>query len=323
MRGLLTKIFVEVRWPVLLFGLGMSLIMGLLTMLLPKVLGDIHRLFERMSFIKPLITALLGVDPGERMTAGMSQAFLWVHPTVLTLMWVHEVMFCTRVPAGEVDRGTIDFLLSLPVSRWKVFMAETIGWLCSGLFILVSGFSGHLLASVFVRPEMRPAMLTTFYVMTNLFAVYLAVGGFAFLISACSDRRGRATGVVFAVLLASFLLNFLAQFWDPFTATTPTSSVFPGIPGSADALPEAAVNPLPGFMRDGLADTASSSGQISVPQKTGFSLATISVMDYYRPAIIIQSGKFPAADVGLLLAIAVVTWTLAGIIFRRRSICTV
>jgi hypothetical protein len=41
------------------------------------------------------------------------------------------------------------------------------------------------------------------------------VGGLAFLVSAVSDRRGRAIAVIFAILLASFLLNFLAQLWRP------------------------------------------------------------------------------------------------------------
>ncbi len=316
MRGLLLKIFHEVRWPVLLFGLGLSFVMALLTMLLPKVLGDIHRVFERMAFIKPLITALLGVDPGDRMTATMSQAFLWVHPTVLTLLWTHEVMYCTRMPAGEIDRGTADFLLGLPVSRWKLFCSETLGWIASGLFILTCGYSGHLLASIFVQPEMRPPVLVTLFVMINLFAIYLAVGGFAFLVSSFSDRRGRAMGVVFAVLLASFLLNFLAQFWDPWASIvepTPTTASPPAlsIPSLfGGALPES--------------ESESTSPLLQVAnRKSGFSLATISVMDYYRPAIIIQSGEFPFRDVGLLLLIAAGMWCAAGVVLRRRSICTV
>ena len=52
-------------------------------------------------------------------------------------------------------------------------------------------------------------------VMTNLFGVYLAVGGSSLLISSLSDRRGRAVAVIFGLLLASFLLNFVAQYWPP------------------------------------------------------------------------------------------------------------
>lgn len=293
MSGLLRKIAIEVRWPVVWFSAGLALIMALLTSLLPKVLGDIDKVFKRLAFVKPLLTALLGVDPGEQMTAQMSQAFLWVHPTVLTLLWTHSVMYCTRLPAGEVDRGTADFLLGLPVSRWKVFWCESIGWLVSGGLILAAGYCGHTIASVWVQPEMMPPAVVTLYVMTNLLCVYLAVGGFAFLVSSLSDRRGRAVGVIFAVLLLSFLLNFVAQFWDPFR-------------------PESETADLPS-LRMPLADPS---------HEPAVTLATFSVMDYYRPAIIIQSEAFPVRDVTVLLVLFGLTWTAAGIVFRRRSICT-
>ncbi|MCA9035650.1 MAG: ABC transporter permease subunit [Planctomycetaceae bacterium] len=299
MTGLLTKIYMEVRWPVLWFSLGLCFIMGLLTALLPKVLGDIQQIFERMPFIKPLLTALLGVDPGEQVKATMSQAFLWVHPTVLTLLWAHEVMYCTRLPAGEIDRGTIDFLLGLPVSRWKLFIAETIGWLTSGVVILGLGYAGHLLASMFLQPGMRPPAVVTLFVMCNLLAVYLAVGGFAFLISSVSDRRGRAIGVVFAVLLFTFLINFVAQFWDPLKSISTNDSSVANVVAGAGENSDAAT-----------ADSASG-------------IAMLSVMDYYRPAIIIQSGAFPWSDVAVLLFFAAFSWTIAGVCLSRRSICTV
>ncbi len=162
----------------------------------PKGSGDIHRVFERMPFVKPLITALLGIDPGDQLTAQMTQAFLWVHPTVLTLMWAHEVMYCTRCPAGEVDRGTIDFLMSLPVSRWRVFLAESLGWILSGLFIVACGLSGHLIASRFIRPEMQSTLPQVAFVFANLMCLYLAVGSFTFLVSSrVIAGQGHGSGV--------------------------------------------------------------------------------------------------------------------------------
>ncbi|APZ96851.1 ABC transporter permease subunit [Fuerstiella marisgermanici] len=214
MRGLLRKTCIEVRWPVVLFGIGLALVMSLLTALLPKVLSDIDRIFDKLPFVKPLLTALLGVDPGHGFTAQMMQAFLWVHPTVLSLIWAHALMYCTRVPAAEIDRGSIDFLLGLPISRWKLHTAELIGFAATGIVILSIGYTGHWLASASLQPGMRPSAYATFCVLSNLFAVYLAVGGFTFLVSSASDRRGRAIGVMFAVLLLSFLLNFVAQFWE-------------------------------------------------------------------------------------------------------------
>lgn len=302
MRSLLTKIFWETRWPVLLFGLGLSIVMGLLTALLPRVLGDIHLVFEKLPFVKPLITALLGVDPGKQLSASMSQAFLWVHPTVLTLIWAHEVMYCTRTPASEIDRGTIDFLLGLPVSRWQLFMAETIGWLVSGLFILGSGFLGHWTIEFFTNAQMQPAWSSTLFVMINLLSVYFAVGALSFLISATSDRRNRAIGVIFGILLFSFLLNFLAQFWDPMAglAKSPEKSTLSSMLSVNEAEPTASVNTT-----------------------RSWSIASLSVMHYYRPATIIQTGKFPTKDVSFLIGFGCVSWLTAGFYFSRRSICTV
>jgi hypothetical protein len=43
----------------------------------------------------------------------------------------------------------------------------------------------------------------------------VAVGGLAWLVSSFSNRRGRAMTLVFLILLGLFLLNYLAQFWQP------------------------------------------------------------------------------------------------------------
>jgi ABC-2 type transport system permease protein len=142
-------------------------------------------------------------------------AFVWVHPVVLAILWAASIIFCTRYPAAEIDRGTIDVLLGLPVSRRGVYLCETAGWLSAGLVILAFGAIGYLIGSRAMELEQRPALALVALVMVNLYGVYLAVGGLTCLVSSLSDRRGRAVAVIFAVVLASFLLNFLAQFWDP------------------------------------------------------------------------------------------------------------
>jgi hypothetical protein len=77
-------------------------------------------------------------------------------------------------------------------------------------------------------------------------------------------------GIVFAILLLSFLLNFLAQF-----------------------------------------------------QEWAKNVSWLSIMEYYRPAIVIQNGQFPLSDVRTLVGLGAICWTLALLIFQRRSICTV
>ena len=215
MRGLLTKFYFESFGTVFLFGLGLMAIMAVLTVVLPFVLGDIDQFLDSIPFIRPIIAALLGTDPNAEFTAQATQAFLWVHPTVLAMTWAVAVVLCTRIPAGEIDRGSVDWLLSLPVSRTKIWMSELVGWVVSGAVVILMGFTGHLMASPWMPEEMRPDRILAVFVLMNLLAVFVAVGGLSCLISSFCDRRFRAMGIVFLILVLSFLLNFLAQFWEP------------------------------------------------------------------------------------------------------------
>lgn len=215
MRGLIRKSLYEVWLPTLLFGCGLFGVMGLLTHILPQIYEGLAHIVDQIPFIRPVLTALLGVKVDEEITAQTMQAFLWVHPLVLALTWGHEITLCTRLPAGEIDRGTVDFLFGLPVSRFGAYVCESIVWLATGVLVVLAGYMGHRLATPGLPPEMWPAFSRAALVMINMYCVYVAVGGIALLVSALSDRRGRAVGIVFGIAMASFLLNFLAQFWEP------------------------------------------------------------------------------------------------------------
>ena len=117
MRGLFTKSLHEVWLTTLLFGLSLLAVEALLTYVLPQIQEGLGGVFDEIPFLRSMLAALLGTELGDDITARTMQAFLWVHPVVLALVWAHEIPLCTRTPAGEIDRGTIDVLLSLPVSR--------------------------------------------------------------------------------------------------------------------------------------------------------------------------------------------------------------
>jgi beta-exotoxin I transport system permease protein len=215
MRGLITKTLYEVWLPTLLFGCGLLVTDALLTYVLPQIQAGLDEVLRRIPFIRPILSALLGGELGNELSAQTMQAFLWVHPVVLALLWAHAIVFCTRMPAGEIDRGTIDVMLGWPVSRQVVYGCDSIVWLASGVLILSMALLGHRLAALSMPDAVRPPLGRVALVLVNLYCVYVAVGGMSYLASAVSDRRGRAAAAAFGLVLASFLLNFLAQFWEP------------------------------------------------------------------------------------------------------------
>ena len=215
MRGVLHKIVLEVWLGTLAFAIGLFVIKALLTLILPQFQAELSELAMSIPFLRSMLSALLGAEVGEELTSSMIEGVLWAHPLVLSMPWAHEMLLCTRVPAGEVDRGTIDVLLGLPVSRRRLFLAESFVWLASGVFILAAGWVGDLAGRTMLAGVETANAWHGVLVALNLGCLYVAVGGFAFLVSALSSRRGVALGIVFAMVLASFLLVFIAEFWAP------------------------------------------------------------------------------------------------------------
>ena len=214
-RGLLIRAFRE-SWPAtLLLGLVLMGVEAALAFVLPKFSSQMSGQFLQFELGRGIMQAMLGTELGDQIGPQMFAAVAWVHPVALALTWAHAIVCCTRVPAGEVDRGTADVLLGLPVSRWEVYVSETLVWLVCGALILAAAWTGNLLGAQALPVENRPQLPRLFIVLVNLFCLYTAVGGLAWLVSALSDRRGKAMTIVFLVLLSLFLLNYLAEFWHP------------------------------------------------------------------------------------------------------------
>ena len=182
-RGIILKSVRETWVTTLLFGLGLFTMMAAVTAIIPQFQDSMTDVMQAMPFVRTIISSLFGVDPDEELTAQLMQSLLWIHPIVLTLTWAHTIVICTRVPAGEIDRGTIDLLLGLPISRRGVYIGETIVWAASGFVFLMFGELGHLTAQAMISVDDPPQMLDTIRIMTNLYALYLAVGGLALLCS--------------------------------------------------------------------------------------------------------------------------------------------
>src|SRR5882672_4520778 len=171
-RGLLIRALRE-SWPTtLLLGLVLMGVEAALAFVLPKFGSQMSEQWLQLDFARGIMQAMLGTEIGDHIGPEMFQAVAWVHPVALALTWAHALVSCTRVPAGEVDRGTADVLLGLPVSRWEVFISEAAVWLICGATILAAALAGNFLGAQGLSPEYRPELSRLFIVLANLFCLY-------------------------------------------------------------------------------------------------------------------------------------------------------
>ena len=213
-RGLLDKSFREI-WPATLgFGLLLFTVEIVISFVLPQYQGDVFSAILQMGFIRTLLGALLGTPLSADMGAEVLQAIPWVHPLVLLIFFAHVITVSSRLPAGEIDRGTIDLLLGLPVSRRQVFDVYSCVWAASGILLFAATHAGTCVGTALAGSSM-PEASRQVVTIANAYCLYVSIGCLGFLVSSGSNRRGRAIGLVLAIVVISFLINFLAGFWKP------------------------------------------------------------------------------------------------------------
>ncbi len=212
-RGLLNKTLSETWQMSLLIVVGLVAVEALLSFVLPMFHEELTGTLFKLKFMQDKIKALAGTEVIGVLGPASFSAIAWVSPVILALIWAHAIVFCTRLPAGEIDRGTIDVLFGLPVSRWRLYLNETAMWLVYGIILILACLLGNVVGGAAIDADLRLPLGRAVAIMFNLYCLYVAVGGLAWLVSANCDRRGRAVATVFGIVLGSFLLNFLAPYW--------------------------------------------------------------------------------------------------------------
>ncbi len=210
--GLIHKAVRETWASTLSFAAGLFAFELLLGLILPAFQKEFSDKFLQLEFMQKILAAFLGAELGKVIGPAVLSMVGWVHPLVLALVWAQAIVVCTRVPAGEVDRGTLDVLLALPVTRTSVYVSESFVFIISSLLIVGVGLGGNLVGNRISGLERAGSLGQLSLVALNLYALSLAVGGLSSFLSSMCDRRGRAMGSAFAILLASFFLSSMSTF---------------------------------------------------------------------------------------------------------------
>jgi beta-exotoxin I transport system permease protein len=211
-RGVLLKAIRETWLMTLLFAAGLFAFHSMLAYVMSSFYDDMVGMLSVNRLFQTMMQAMLGQDFGGAISRDAAAAFCWVHPLGLFVLCGYLMAYCTRFPVGEIDRGTIHLLLGQPVSRLGLIIGETVVGLASLLVLLGFCAVAHVLGLLAYLPDAGMVLESLPAVLVNFLALLLAVGGVACLISSISRRRLVAIGGIFAIVEASFLLNYLAPF---------------------------------------------------------------------------------------------------------------
>lgn len=211
------------RDAAVLIGIG-TLVLVIFEVLFMRAMGEISddaqtgMALLRLPVVQRFVKMVAGAEMLDNVTATSLMTLGLGHPFLLVVHWATVLTIGSRVLAGEVERGTADLLLTLPVSRTAVYNSVTLVWLLAGIPLSLAPWLGVCLGQQWF-PLWEPVDLSRIAILcVNLFFMYLAVGGMTMVFSALIPHRGLAIAFVLAVLLLSVVLNFLQTFWQALEA---------------------------------------------------------------------------------------------------------
>ena len=175
-----------------------------------------------------------------------------LHPVVLTLTGLWVLGRAAGAVAGELDRGTMELLLSQPVPRGRLILAHLLVDLaaipCVCLSVVIGTQLGLWLVGPFAvdysmmtkltaesplkfRPPPGPAVLEVnadrqIFGSINHAALLFAFSGLAILVSSFGRNRWRSTGWAVVIYISMFVMNLVGQIWEAIGAARPLSLFF-------------------------------------------------------------------------------------------------
>ncbi len=207
LRGLVARHALFITLCMLLLGGFEFLICGLVaTVDVSGILKEVTKAVP--AFLQGLLT--------EQVFSGMTTrgilAFGWNHPVALALGAAVAVVLAAQAVAGEIENGTLELLLSQPLSRRNYLFAHVLFALLALGVLSLLGVLGTYLGQKYYGLalfEWRPLRQLAL----NFFALNAAWYGLALLLSVFARESGRVTGATFLFALLSYVVQALGKLW--------------------------------------------------------------------------------------------------------------
>jgi ABC-2 type transport system permease protein len=171
---------------------------------------NIQQIFEALG---PDMQRLLKLAPNLQVGFGPANylAFAYFHPVFLGIGSAYVVSRASDAIAGDIERGTILFVLSRAVSRTALLSGKTLA-LLAGLAVVVGGAVLGTAVGLLVAPPAGANVNLLGFVLVglNAYVLFLALGGVALILSALFSSAASVAGWATTFALVAFVADFLA-----------------------------------------------------------------------------------------------------------------
>ncbi len=190
-----------------------SLALAIWAFLMPVIYATFGREMEVLlesGIIPDAFLSLMGADP---FSLDGSVALGAVHPIAIALQVVYPVGFAAAAIAGERQRGTLEVLLSRPMSRRTLFRTLLVATIVAAVITTAATILGTVAGAALYDVAGGLDVSEQALLGLNTVLMLAALGGISLAASASFDRLTPAIGIALAVTLLGYVLEILGTLW--------------------------------------------------------------------------------------------------------------
>ena len=219
LRNVFTKTIRDLRWPTFWVSLGCGAMTAYFALLFPTYskLFDLNSILEKMGPAVKLLGASMG-DASTLVGFLHIELFSMILPAAIAAF---AAGVASGFTAGQESRGTIDILLSYPVSRRRLVLQKWLAMVLACVVVVLVLWAFAITGAALSASVLPPDKLAAALVMLVLLG--LAFGDIALAISAFTGNRGAAIGVTVALMVAMYLVDALSSIVDGLGVIRPLS----------------------------------------------------------------------------------------------------
>jgi hypothetical protein len=196
--------------------LGIALLIFLMQIAVSAIMHDnanVRAFFTFLNMLPSIVKTALG---GDMLQAGNTAALLTIgyqHPFVMFLCMLFAVGVPTGLLTGEVQKGTMELILSRPVTKTQVYLCACVLTVVGMFGLVLTMFFGTFVAVHIYRFDQRIPLDLFFRIAINGGLLASTFGAFALLCAATFARLYSALGVAVAFLSFNYFVALVSEWW--------------------------------------------------------------------------------------------------------------
>ncbi len=192
-----------------------ALVIFLFQLAICGIVHDNERVKALIQYIDMLPAFLKTFIGGEAVRYGNIAGLIAIgyqDPLILLLYMLFAVGVPTALLAGEVQRGTMELILSRQTTKTHVYICAGLITVVGMYALVLVMFLGTVVSTNLYQFEQQVPLYNFFKLAINGGILASAVGGIALLAAACF-RRGMAVSLTVAFLVVNYFIMIITQWW--------------------------------------------------------------------------------------------------------------